>query len=188
MDLDAKLRALGYTRAWLDSGVLDAAEVHRQHAAFEVDADQNPEHWRHRTFAAFVAARPGFSDAQLAALVALTDEGPDGDDLRTHRLDELLRSERLTAEQLLDLPRWCPAVQSAPLQRIYRRMVVRLRLRREGAAACFAEVQSAADAEIQLLALADPTLGRDQVVWLAEHGANKQVRHTGRDQLRRRFG
>ena len=187
MDLDAKLRALGYTRAWLDSGVLDDAEVHRQHAAFQIDEDQNPEHWRARTFAAFVDARAGFSDAQLAALVALTDAGPDGNDLRSHRLGELLRSERLTPEQLLDLPRWCPAVLSAPLQRVYRRMVLRLRLRREGAAACFAELQTAADAGLQLLALADPTLGRDQVLWLAEHGVNKQVRHVGRDQLRRRF-
>ena len=79
---------------------------------------------------------------------------------------------------------------SAPLQRVYRRMLLRLRLLRAGAAACFAGVQATADAELQLQlpVLVDPTLGRDQVLWLAERGVNKQVRHVGRNQLRRRFG
>ena len=188
LDLDALMQDLGYTRDWLACGVIDAAELQRQHAAMVRGDDPHPEHWRLRAFHAFVDGATGFSAELLLRLIRLEDRGPDRTDLRAERLRALVGSRKLTPLQLRDLPRLCPAVLQPPVQRLYERELLLHRLQVEGAVACFADVEACADAHVQLQALQDPQLGRHELSTLATNGCNRQVRHVARDRLRRHSG
>lgn len=188
LDLDALMQDLGYTRDWLACGVIDAAELQRQHAAMVRGDDPHPEHWRLRAFHAFVDGATGFSDELLLRLIRLEDRGPDRTDLRAERLRALVGSRKLTPLQLRDLPRLCPAVLQPPVQRLHARELLLHRLQVEGAVACFADVEACADAHVQLQALQDPQLGRHELSTLATSGCNRQVRHVARDRLRRHSG
>lgn len=188
MDLDDLLQQLGYTRDWLACGVIDEPQLRHQHAAMVRGDDPHPEHWRQRTFHAFVDGATGFADELLLRLVQLEDHGLDRTDLRAERLRALVASRKLTSQQLRDLPRLCPAVLQPPVQRTYRRELLLHRLQVEGALACFCDVESCADARVQLQALQDPQLGTHELQRLATHGWNRQVRHVARDRLRRHSG
>lgn len=184
MDLEELLQQLGYTRDWLACGVIDEPQLRHQHAAMVRGDDPHPEHWRLRAFHAFVDGATGFADELLLRLVQLEDHGLDRTDLRAERLRALVASRKLTSQQLRELPRLCPAVLQPPVQRTYRRELLLHRLQVEGALACFADVESCADAHVQLQALQDPHLDSDELQRLAIHGWNRQVQHVARDRLR----
>ena len=185
LDLGELLEQLGYTRDWLACGVIDEPQVQHQHAAMVRGDDPHPEHWRHRTFQAFLDGVAGLSDDLLRRLVRLEDRGPDRIDLRAERLRALVFSRKLTPQQLHELPRLSPAVLQPPVQRLYARELLLHRLQVEGALACFADVEACADARVQLQALQDPHLGSHELSRLATNGCNRQVRHVACDRLRR---
>lgn len=188
MDLDAILRQLGYTEAWVACGIVDGAFLRKQYAEYSSSEDKNQEHYRARAFSLFLASVEGLSDELLGSILLLTDRGPDHCDLSDHRAIELLASGRLTDEQLVDLPKRWPRVLQPPIQRRYLRETLSRRIRQTGVAANFDEIKAIADAHIQLEVLNHPDLGKSHVEWLAASGSNKAVRNRAIELLRsRRF-
>lgn len=160
---------IGFTQAWVKAGVVDGADL--------ASDDLNGEHGRAAAFLAFLARSPSLTDGQVDQLLALTDEGADGCDLRTNRHIELIVSGKLTDAQHFALSARHPRVLAPPVAKRYLRESLRRKIDATGLAANFAELQQHADAAIQLLMLDHPELTHGQARWLSTAGANKAIRN-----------
>ena len=119
MNLDAILRQLGYTEAWIACGIVDEAFLREQYAEYSSSEDKNQEHYRARAFSSFLAKVEGLPDELLGRLLDLSDLGPDGCDLSDCGIIALLESGRLTDEQLGSLSERCARVLQPPIQLRY---------------------------------------------------------------------
>lgn len=188
-ELDVMLARLGYTEAWLACGVVTTALVASQYSELETSGDPNAEHYRARTFVAFLEHLRQLTDDQLDALLALPDAGPDGVDLSTNRRIALLNSG-LLAEDRARSERVRAWADQPPSRRVYRRLLFRLELQRTGLTeSLFEQLRLEGDAELERVALAAVELGVEQAEWLSVHGSNHAVRNVAtqrREQLANR--
>jgi hypothetical protein len=76
-DGDEFARLLGFTPAWFDLGVVDDAVLARLRAEWDEGEDDNPEHYRYRSFRAFLAAHRPLAEELAAALFDLGAADPD---------------------------------------------------------------------------------------------------------------
>ena len=97
--IQAILRELGYTRAWLEARVVDEECLRQQYDEYLHSDDKNQEHYRAGAFSQFIQSKDSLSDAELEAILHLRDEGPDGCDLSEGRILGLLYSTLLSDEQ-----------------------------------------------------------------------------------------
>lgn len=177
-------RELGYTSEWLAWGVVDEAYLRAQYDLYTRDDDKNQEHYRCAAFRDFLCRQLHVTDDLIDKVFRLTDDGPDRCDLRRNRICELLLSGCLSDEQHFALAQRHPEVHEPPLQKVYQRESLLRKIRRSGVAANFAEIQAYGDRDVQLALLEHAELEREQLVWLAEHGANKAIRNRAGQRLR----
>ncbi len=183
MKTDDIMRLLGYTREWLELGVVTEESLHAQHAEFVSSNDKNKEHYRHGAFMEWLRDRTALSDTQIGAVVALHDEGTDGVDLRRNRFVELLICRKLSDEQFNDLAKF-PQVREAPCEKLFRRHSILRQINTSGITdPLFEEVCESQDSELQRTLLSRSDLGRTHVAWFAEYGRSKAIRNIAAQML-----
>ncbi len=188
-ELDIIMRQLGYTENWLRLGVVDSNFLKHQYVEFLRSDDKNQEHYRHRAFLRFLDRREELPEGEIEAIFGLTDEGPDGCDLRQTRILELLDSEVLSDDQLSGLTRFPEVLESEAIRKKHRRCLLTRRLTAEGPTdEVFEAMRRSGDSILHLALLHRSDLRRQQVEWLAENGGNKSVRNQASQMLEsRRF-
>jgi hypothetical protein len=168
----------------LEWGIVDEAYLRAQYAEYVQSDDKNQEHYRARAFHDFLSRRVQLTDETVDCIFRLTDEGPDGCDLTTNRIIELIVGGLLTDEQHFALAGHHPIVRQPPIERCYDRASLLIKIRRTGLAANFSDVQACADSVIHLNLLEHPELAREHLEWLASAGANKSIRNRAQSMLR----
>lgn len=180
------MQMLGYTQSWLDPGVVDDAYLRKQCEKFQTSDDQNPEHYRWAAFLRFLDRRGSVSQEEIDGILSLTDEGPDGVDLRSHRIIESLASGILTDRQL-DTFGPLLSEETGAVGRRYRRCVVQRALKRDGLTdALFCQIVASDDQELHLAVLDSRDARREHLEWLAINGRNKPIRNRASQMLKRK--
>ena len=98
MELAEIIKALGYTREWLEWDIVDEPYLQAQYAEYSRSDDKNQEHYRCGAFNDFLKRRSGLTDDQVDKIFRLTDNGPDRCDLSDNRLYALISSGILSDE------------------------------------------------------------------------------------------
>ena len=165
---------LGYTRQWMDLGVVDTDFLLRQYEEYRTAEDKNQEHYRCGAFSLFLSTKRDIRDDEIAAVFALTDARPDSCDLRVNRIIDLIVSGLLSDAQLDALSRF-PEVHEAPIERRYLREGLLRKLRREGLTdGVFAAITQTQDSLTRTSGLAE-TRGLDQAPCrMVGHGWGQQ--------------
>jgi hypothetical protein len=143
---------------------------------FQNSDDQNPEHFRHGAFIAFLESRSGFTDAEVKQLHALKD-GKEPD-LCQVRVVALLHSQKLSPSQhhwLATRDEWR---ENKVVQRIVLRQKMLESLREYGLTPdIFAMIQTSQDAVLHETVLVRLDVAREHLLWLAEFGQTKAIRN-----------
>jgi hypothetical protein len=182
--LEFIIKELGYTESWLRLGVVDTEFVQRQYAEFCASDDKNQEHYRAGAFARYLRLRDRLSDEDIEAIWNLTDDGPDGSDLRLNRIMDLLATDLLTDSQMTGLARF-PEVSEPPLQKRYQRCILTRTLNKDGLTdSVFKAMCRSRDSVLHSVVLSRCDLRRNHLEWLAENGGNKAVRNQATQMLR----
>jgi hypothetical protein len=177
MELAEIIKALGYTREWLEWDIVDEPYLQAQYAEYCRSDDKNQEHYRCGAFNDFLKRRSGLTDDQVDKIFRLTDNGPDRCDLADNRAIALIHSGVLSDEQHFAMATRHPRVLAPPIQRMYQRETLLRKIRQSGIAETFGETQASGDREVQCFLLEHPDLAREHLKWLAESGANKAIRN-----------
>ena len=77
-EITNKLAKLGYTKLWLDYGVLTMERLIAQEQEFNNGNDKNTEHYRYRTFRDYLSSKTKLSDMEFDNFLELTmhDQDP----------------------------------------------------------------------------------------------------------------
>lgn len=177
MNVAGIIRQLGYTDQWLEWGFIDEAYLQAQYDEFLQSDDKNQEHYRCKAFCDFLSRNEHLTDVAIDNIFRLTDDGPDGCDLQTDRISELIFSGVLSDEQHFALGNRHPVVREPPLQKRYERETLLRKIRRTGLPENFAAIQATRDGAIHLCLLEHPEVTRQHLQWLASAGANKSIRN-----------
>jgi hypothetical protein len=177
MNVAGIIRQLGYTDQWLEWGFIDEAYLRAQYDEFLQSDDKNQEHYRCKAFYDFLSRKEHLTDVAIDNIFRLTDDGPDGCDLQTDRISELIFSGVLSDEQHFALGNRHPVVREPPLQKRYERETLLRQIRRTGLPKNFAAIQATRDGAIHLCLLEHPEVTRQHLQWLASAGANKSIRN-----------
>lgn len=188
MELPDVLQELGYTKSWLDLGIVSEDLARQQYAEYCTSDDQHQEHYRHKAFSLFLGRTPSVSDELVDDIFLLEDDGPDGHDLAAQRAIDLIISRKLSDEQHFKLVERHPEVLEPPIRKLYLRESLSRKIRATGLDANFQEIQLFRDSGIQWAILDRPDLSKSHVEWLATAGSNKVIRNRAAELLRsRRF-
>ena len=181
MNVDELLAAMGYSREWLELGVISEVGLRQQYADFCASDDPNTEHWRAAAWRRWLATDPSIDDETLPKLLELRDEGADGYDLAEDRLIMLIDYPGLSDPQFQRIAE-LRSLDSKALQKRHRRQSIRRRLAREGlSSTAREELRACEDAVAHGWWLEHEELGAEDVHWLSEFGANKAVRNRAKD-------
>jgi len=104
MKIDNAKQRLGYTDEWLQFGIVTNEYVLDQFEEIETSEDKNAEHYRAWAFGQYLERKGNLTDLEVENIFKLRDKGPDNCDLTESRLHNLLFSNILTYEQLVQLP------------------------------------------------------------------------------------
>lgn len=177
---------LGYTPEWISVGIVGEGSLRAQFAQYQESEDKHQEHYRSRAFRDFLDRSRALTTAEIHAIFRLTDDGPDGCDLTTGRIIELVISEVLSDEQLLALSS-LPEVEKPPIQKRFRRACILRQLRREGLSDdVFRQVLESDDSPLHELILDRSDLRRVHAAWFAQSGRCRAIRNRAKELLRSR--
>ncbi len=172
------LGALGYTLAWLKSGLLDRERLAEQYERFEAGGTRKTGKYRSQTLAAWLEATEAISDAQLDAFLSLMSADPDPK-LAQGAIANLIQSSRISLEQLERI-----AHSDPKLMRRHEPLIRRTYLTRRMAAGVTDElierVIEFQDASIQNSLIRDSRLSRKHAELLGQRGANPTIRENAR--------
>ena len=186
--IEAILRELGYTREWLEAGVVDEECLRQQYEEYLHSDDKDQEHYRAGAFSQFLQNKDSLSDAELEAILHLRDEGPDGCDLSEGRILGLLYSHLLSDEQHEELSRYFLSIEPGYENQYVRERIAR-RMWSEGLTDEVCEdIKGSSDSVLHRGMLEHEEVDREHLLWLEEHGGNKAIRNRARQMLNsRRF-
>ncbi len=187
--IEAVLRELGYTREWLEAGVVGAECLRRQYEEYLHSGDKNQEHYRAAAFDQFLQNKDSLSDAELEAILHLRDEGPDGCDLSQGRILGLLHSPLLLSDEQHDkLSKYFLSIEPG-FEKQYVRFRVARRMWSEGLTDEVCEdIKASSDPVLHKGMLEHEEVDRNHLLWLEELGGNKAIRNRARQMLNsRRF-
>ncbi|MDP6636017.1 MAG: hypothetical protein QGG42_14050 [Phycisphaerae bacterium] len=177
--MNKALVRLGYSREWIDSGIISGDLLLQQYNEIQTSDDPNAEHYRHGAFLNYIRSRDALSDEEIDNIFALTDCGPDGEDLRLNRIIELIRSDLLTTEQFGELANRSE-VHQPPADKVYTRHEILRAIDERGLAETFERVKQTQDSWVHERVLEHPDLAGEHVGWLAQNGANKRIRNVAK--------
>jgi len=187
-EIEAILRELGYTREWLEAGVVDEHFLRQQYEEYLRSDDKNQEHYRAGAFFQFLQNKDSLSDAEIEAIIHLRDEGPDGCDFSGGRIMGLLDSPVLSDEQYEELARYFMSIEPGYEEQYVRRSIG-LRIWSQGLADEVREdIKRSDDSVLHRAMLEHEEVDRKHLLWLEEHGGNKAIRNRARQKVNsRRF-
>ncbi len=64
IDLDKSLKILGYTKQWINFGIIDEDILSKQISLFNISDDKNEEHYRLGAFRSYFDCKKSFSDTE----------------------------------------------------------------------------------------------------------------------------
>lgn len=179
MDAEAiskALQQLGYSRRWLETGVLNLPTLLQQWEGYGTAERPASEHCRFATFRQYLSSRSKLSDIELAAYLELAHQDPD-QSMAQAALMAVAFWPHLTPMQYAALeqdPRFAAPVFQKRFQRErWLRDLAEMPLTSDRFAAAFAS----GDREVQRYLVTRPELTLPQALQLAEQGINRTVRH-----------
>ncbi len=92
------LSKLGYTKKWVDSGLLTQDKLYNQLELFKTGDDTNTEHYRYKTLTDFVENKDNISDIDLSNFLELTINDTDTS-MSSSAIVKLLEKDYLTDKQ-----------------------------------------------------------------------------------------
>ncbi|MEJ8843430.1 hypothetical protein WG954_13660 [Lacibacter sp. H375] len=96
--LDTMLSQLGYSRKWIDNGILTETLLKQQFQEFNLGEDDNTEHYRFRTLAAFLQASTFKKERILEGILEILENDSD-QSMASSVFISLLENEMLTSKQ-----------------------------------------------------------------------------------------
>jgi hypothetical protein len=187
------IAVLGYSRIWLDAGLLNRDELLMQRARFAVAMapveagcdeksafDRHPEHFRWATLSTFLALHSAIRDDQVGAILKIAETDPDATSDAGFPIS-LLRHNGLTDAQF-------ERVAESRALATFPRVVLRFRcLRRLGRGEWSPELVDMclrADGPAQAALLESPALTKAAAEMVAARGFNKGVRNRAAELLK----
>ncbi len=76
-ELENKLAKIGYSKFWLDCGVLTISSLSEQEELIDLSEDKNPEHYRYKTLRQFINSKKQLTDEEFENYLKLTLNDPD---------------------------------------------------------------------------------------------------------------
>lgn len=170
----AALEALGYSEAWLSSGLLDERLLAEQYERYQAGGTRKTGKYRSQALEAWRERAESIDDAQLDAFLSLMAVDPDPK-LAQSAIAELIQSPRISLEQLERI-----AQSDAKLMRrheaVIRRSYLTRRLGQGVTDELLQRVIEYEDAAIQTRLIRDSRLSRKHAQLLAKRGANPTIR------------
>ncbi|MBK8089218.1 MAG: hypothetical protein IPK31_15465 [Chitinophagaceae bacterium] len=96
--LDTMLSQLGYSRKWIDNGILTETLLKQQLQEFNSGEDDNTEHYRFRTLTAFLQSITFKKERTLEVILEILEEDSD-QSMASSVFISLLKNEELTNKQ-----------------------------------------------------------------------------------------
>ena len=168
------LAALGYSAAWLESGLLDRERLAEQHRRLESGGTRKTGKYRAEALAAWREGEGPLNDAQLDAFLSLMAADPDTK-MAHSAIAELIRSPRISLDQLGRLAGADRALMKRH-EALVRRTYLMRRLDEEVTDELIERVIEFQDTAIQTKLMRDARLTRKQAELLAKRGANPTIR------------
>lgn len=180
--LEPMLAKLGYSRAWIEYGVLDQGFLEEQSKQYDISADKNSEHYRFAAFRAFLMTKVALSDALIDRYI---------------RLAQLDEDQVMAQAALLVLVEW-PALSDSQLDLLSKHSaftspisqhhIERVRLLRQLKLSLitdelFGRCIVSQDATVQRQLVERQDISRAQLELLQERGANMAIRNIAKRQL-----
>ena len=170
----AALRALGYSEAWLEAGLLDRGLLAEQYQRHQAGGTRKTGKYRSQALAAWRRGTEPIGDAQLDAFLALMAADADAK-MAQSAIAELIQSPRISLGQLERIAQSDPKLMKRHEAAIRRSYLTR-RLDQGVTDPLLARVIEYEDAAIQTKLIRDPRLTRKHAELLAKQGANPTIR------------
>jgi hypothetical protein len=170
----AALAALGYSEAWLQSGLLDRQLLADQYARFQAGGTRKTARYRSQALAAWREGGEPIPDDQLDAFLALMSAESDPKLAHT-AIAELIQSPRLRLDQLERIAASDPK-RMRRHESLIRRVWFTRRMDGGVTDELFERVIEFRDAAIQTGLIRDSRLSRKHAELLAKQGANPTIR------------
>ena len=94
------LETLGYTKEWLEAGLIDNKQLEGQLREFELGEDVETEHYRYRTLKNWLKLKSTFTDTEVADFLKLTKVDADRV-MASAAVHDLLRHRSLSDTQFV---------------------------------------------------------------------------------------
>lgn len=180
-ELAAKLEKLGYTRMWLEYGVLTEELLLEQDRLFDRGEDQHTDHYRYSTCKQYLREKETLTTSELEHFFALLQQDPDTYMAGSAVIDVFNRIE-LTDEQftwfvgkVVALGDW---TEKTVLRQTFLRKLRKGNLAEDLIRDCIIN----GDAVVQNYLLENCSLDQPQLEELSIHGKNKQIRTDAKSQ------
>lgn len=170
----AALEALGYTEAWLESGVLDRALLAEQYERLRAGGTRKTAKYRSQAVTTWLEGAEPIEDDRLEAFLALLAADPDAK-LAQSAIAELIRSSRINLDQLGRIATSDPKLMRRH-EPLIRRTYLTRRLGEEVTDELIDQVIELQDASVQTKLVRDERLSRKHAEALAKRGANPTIR------------
>ena len=181
-DVSEKLLTLGYTKPWLDYGVLTFDNLNKQYEAFQNGEDSNTEHYRYGTFRYYLATKESLADEELDNYLRLV-LADDDYMMAGAAAQDLFTAVRLTAEQFEKVCREIDKFDGVWTTRIITRQRLIRRIKSQGLTdVLFEECLREGDRIVQEFVL--DRANAQQLQKLAAEGITRKVRNSARQKLR----
>lgn len=168
------LEELGYSEAWLESGILDRPLLAEQRQRLQGGGTRKTGKYRAQAFAAWLGRSEPVDDAGIEAYLALAAADADAK-MASSAVAELIQSPRITLEQLEQIARSGPK-QMKRHEALIRRSYLSRRLEQGISDEIIDQVVASKDASIQTRLVRDARLSRKHAEALAKRGANPTIR------------
>lgn len=178
------LSKLGYTRKWLDSGVLTKENLHDQLELFKTGGDTNTEHYRYKTLIDFIESKSIISDVDLSNFLEIAISDADAS-MSSSAMERFLKKDYLTDKQfkmlsasLSDFGDWTEKV-------IARQKLIRRLKAEELTEELFRESLLSNDKVIHTILLSLVEHEKNRLEALAKNAANSKIKNQAAQLLKK---
>lgn len=183
--LTTKLEKLGYTGAWLTSGVLTEEILLEQELLFDKGEDRNTEHYRYSTCNQYLRNKKIPTTSELESLFELLQHDPDTYMAGSVVIDVFNRIE-LTDEQFSWFIRKVAVLGDWTEKTVLRQMFLRKLRKATPTEELIRDCILNGDQVVQTYLLENGNLNQQQLEELNIHGRNKQIRMAAKQLMKTR--
>jgi len=77
MENEERIRGLGFTKEWINLGIVDLETLERFFEEYSEDCDPHTEHYRWRAFQSYIRTKPSLDEITACSLYQLGENDPD---------------------------------------------------------------------------------------------------------------